>query len=310
MTGLAARLLYLCALLVGRLPWPWLWRIGDWFAARNLAADRRESKVTACNLRLAFPGLDGDEHAALKRAVLHGTARQALETVRLWARPGSHNLERLVVQEHGGEHLDAAIAAGRGVIVAAPHFGNWELLNQWLAARTPLSILYAPPDSKVMEGFLQQVRADADRITQVRAEAAGVRQLLRSLRSGGVVGILPDQQPRAGEGEFAPFFGVPAATMTLMGRLAHRSGSSVLMAWCERLPDLGPGGRPRFAVHVRPAAAAVAAGDPRLAVAALNAEIERIVRRDPSQYQWTYKRYSMTPSGRGEDNPYWPECYR
>ena len=310
MTRIAARLLYLCAMAVGRLPWRWLRRAGDWLASRNLAADRRESRVTGCNLRLAFPDLDADGRAALKRSVMHSTARQALETLRLWTRPNRRNLDQLIVETHGAGHLDAAIAAGGGVIIAAPHFGNWELLNQWLAARTPLSILYAPPSSRVMEGFLQLVRADADQVTQVRAEAAGVRQLLRSLRAGGVVGILPDQQPRGGEGEFGPFFGVEALTMTLLGRLAHRSGATVLMAWCERLPGEGPDGRPRFALHVSPADPAVGAEDPCRAVAALNAEVERIARRDPAQYQWTYKRYSLRPSERGEDNPYWPECYR
>lgn len=310
MTRIAARLLYLCALAVGRLPWRWLGRAGDWLADRNLAADRRESRVTDCNLRLAFPELDAARRAALKRAVMHSTARQALETLRLWTRPNRLNLDQLIVETHGAEHLDAAIAAGDGVIIAAPHFGNWELLNQWLAARTPLSILYAPPSSKVMEGFLNLVRADAGQVTQVRAEAAGVRQLLRCLRAGGVVGILPDQQPRGGEGEFALFFGAEALTMTLLGRLAHRAGAPVLMAWCQRLPGEGPGGRPRFALHVSPADPAVGARDPGHAVAALNTEVERIARRDPVQYQWTYKRYSLRPSGRGEDNPYWPECYR
>src|SRR5690606_31482900 len=162
--------------------------------------NRRESKVTECNLRLAFPGMDPGERGELKHAVMHTTARQAMETVAIWSRTRRGNLDSLIVEMHGTRHLDEAIAAGRGVVLAAPHFGNWELLNPWLGARTPPSILYSPPSSKVMEGFLQLVRADEDRVTQVRAETAGVRQLLRYLRGGGVVGILPDQQPRGGEG--------------------------------------------------------------------------------------------------------------
>ena len=127
----------------------------------------------------------------------------------------------LIREEHGVDLFDAAIQAGRGVIVAAPHYGNWELLNQWLAAHTPLAILYAPPESAIGDAFLRQVRADdanASRVTQVRAEGPGVRQLFKLLKDGGVVGILPDQQPKQGDGEFAPFFGVPALTMTLLGR--------------------------------------------------------------------------------------------
>jgi KDO2-lipid IV(A) lauroyltransferase len=198
--------------------------------------------------------------------------------------------------------FDAALADPRGLIVAAPHMGNWELLNQWLAIKTPLAILYRPPESAFGEAFLRRVRANAGgQVEQVRAEAAGVRTLLKRLQRGGVVGILPDQQPKAGEGEFAPFFGKPALTMTLLGRLAARSGAQVLFAWCERLPGSSP---PRFALHIQAPPAAVADPDPQVAVAALNAGIEAIARRDFSQYQWTYKRYTLRPAESGEANPY------
>jgi KDO2-lipid IV(A) lauroyltransferase len=130
-----------------------------------------------------------------------------------------------------------------------------------------------------------------------------VRQLFKILKDGGVVGILPDQQPKQGDGEFAPFFDVPALTMTLLGRLANRTGAAVMFAYCERI-DGGREGRPAFALHIDAAPEAVADADPVLAVTALNSALERIARRDPSQYQWTYKRYTLRPSGRGEDNPY------
>ena len=195
---------------------------------------------------------------------------------------------------------DAAVICRR--VVAAPHMGNWELLNQWLAMKTPLAILYRPPESAIGEAFLRRVRANAGGdVEQVRAEAAGVRTLLKRLQKGGVVGILPDQQPKAGEGEFAPFFGKPALTMTLLGRLAQRSGAQVLLCWCERIPGTSP---PRFALHVEAAPEGVADADPQRAVAALNAGVEAIARRDFAQYQWTYKRYTLRPPGSGEENPY------
>ena len=199
------------------------------------------------------------------------------------------------------------IAAGRGVIVLAPHFGNWELLNQWLASRTPLAILYAPPESPVGDAFLQRVRAahgDPARVTQIRAEAAGARQLFKWLQAGGVVGILPDQQPKQGDGEFAPFFGRPALTMSLAGRLAARTGATVLVAWCERTGEDANG--PRFALHVESAPADVADRDVARSVAAINRAVEHVARRDPTQYQWTYKRFSIQPD---DTNPYWPDCY-
>ncbi len=301
MSTFAAHLLYVLAWAVARLPWPLLRAIADGMARLWIARDAREARVARRNLELIRPDLDPTAREALLVRILRTTARQALETLRLWTRPAARNLAD-IAEVHGEALFDAALAGDRGLIVAAPHMGNWELLNQWLAAKTPLAILYRPPESAIGEAFLRRVRANAGgQVEQVRAEAAGVRTLLKRLQRGGVVGILPDQQPKAGEGEFAPFFGKQALTMTLLGRLAHRSGARVLLCWCERLPGAGA---PRYAIHVTDAPEAVADADPARAVAALNAVIEAIARRDFGQYQWTYKRYTLRPPGSGEENPY------
>ncbi|HEY4583206.1 MAG TPA: lauroyl acyltransferase [Lysobacter sp.] len=306
MTRLLAALLHALACALARLPWRLLGAVADALAARMLRRGSREARVAARNLELAYPDLLPSERESLRLGVLRTTARQTLETLRLWTSPPARNLAR--IDEHiGAAHLDAAIAAGRGVIVLAPHYGNWELLNQWLASRTPLAILYAPPESLVMDAFLNRVRAaqgDTSRVTQIRAEAAGARQLFKWLQGGGVVGILPDQQPKQGDGEFAPFFGRTALTMSLAGRLAVRTGATVLLAWCERIGE--DAGGPRFALHVEPAPADVADRDVATSVAALNRAVEQVARRDPAQYQWTYKRFSIQPDG---GNPYWPDCY-
>ena len=298
MTDALARLLYFLAAALGRLPWLWLRALGDGVAWVWRWSGGREHRVAGRNLELAYPALPAPERAALQRAILRTTARQALETLRLWTRPHAENL-RMIRRSEGVALFDAAIAAGKGVIVAAPHYGNWELLNQWLAAHTELAILYRPPDSPLGEAFLRIVRADdGGRVTQIRAEAAGIRQLFKRLRDGGVVGILPDQQPKKGDGEFADFFGKPAYTMTLLSRLAERSGAAVLFAYCERIGEL------EFALRIEPAPAAIAADDTMVAVAALNAAVEGIARRDPAQYQWTYKRYTLQPGMNPYFNPY------
>ena len=301
MSELAAALLYALAWTVARLPWPLLRLLADGVARLWIATDAREARVARRNLELIRPDLDAAARAALLGEILRTTARQAFETVRLWTRSASRNLAD-IADVHGEALFDAALADSRGLIVAAPHMGNWELLNQWLAKKTALAILYRPPESAIGEAFLRRVRENAGGdVEQVRAEAAGVRTLLKRLQKGGVVGILPDQQPKAGEGEFAPFFGKSALTMTLLGRLAARSNARVLFAWCERLPGTSP---PRFALHVQAAPEAVDDADPARAVAALNAGIEAIARRDFAQYQWTYKRYTLRPLGSGEANPY------
>jgi len=133
---------------------------------------------------------------------------------------------------------------------------------------------------------------------QVRAEGAGVRTLYKRLQAGGTVGILPDQQPKQGDGEFAPFFGVPALTMVLLPRLAQRTGATVLFAFAERLPH-GAGFRVRF----RAAPDGIAAADLPTAVAALNRGVEECVQLAFEQYQWHYKRFQLRPDG--GTNPYW-----
>jgi len=300
---LVARLLYALAALVARLPWPWLRGLADAFAGVWLRRDGRSVKVVRRNIELAYPDLLPGQRPALVAAVLRATARQALETLRFWTRPHARNLS-LIRESQGVDLFDAAVASGKGVIVAAPHYGSWELLNQWLADRTPLAILYAPPDSGIGEAFLRRVRAahgDADRVTQVRAEGPAIRQLFKLLQGGGVAGILPDQQPKAGDGEFAPFFGIPALTMTLLSRLAQRTGATVLLGYCERIGETADG--PAFALRFEPVP------DAADGVAALNAAVERVARRDPAQYQWTYKRWSIPAPGNPLGNPYWPDCY-
>jgi len=297
-----AQLLFAMAWIAGRLPWWLLHALGDGIAALWRRLDAREARVARRNLELAFPWLPAPDRDRLQRRVLATTARQALETLRFWTRPHAGNLA-LIRECHGIERFDAAIAAGRGVIVAAPHYGNWELLNQWLAARTAIAVLYRPPESAVGEAFLQRARADGHgRVTQVPAEGPAVRQLVRVLKAGGVVGILPDQQPKAGEGVFAPFFGMQALTMALLPRLAARTGACVLLAYCERID--GDGAAPSFALHVDAAPDGIDGEDTLAGAAALNAGVEAVARRDPAQYQWTYKRYTLRPPGSGETNPY------
>lgn len=295
-----ARTLYALLWLIGRLPLRVAHALGAGIGSAARVIGLREARVSRRNLELCYPELSPAARDALLRASLRETGCTLVETARCWTRPAADTL-RLVREVDGGALFDAALASGRGVIVAAPHLGNWELLNQWLAHRTPIAIVYRPPRSAWMEALLRRARGHAN-VTQVRAEAAGVRQLFRVLKDGGCVGILPDQQPKRGDGEFAPFFGVQALTMTLLSRLAHKTGATVLFAYARRLPDGG------FRVCLRSAPPGIDAEDAARGVAALNAGVEACVREAPAQYQWSYKRFTMRPPPRdgaaSEPNPY------
>lgn len=293
-----AGLIHRLTALFTRLPWPVLRRLADGLAWLWMRLDARESKVTRRNLELAFAQLAADTRQQMHHQVMQATARQALETLYLWTHRPEANLARCLRQRHGQDQYDAAHRSGRGLIVIAPHHGNWEMLNQWLASRGPVAIVYAPPESAVGDAFLQRARGGHN-ITQIPAEGPAVRQMLKTLKAGGTVGILPDQQPKQGDGVFVPFFGIDALTMTLVNRLAARTGADLLYAWCERTGD-----GLQFDLHVEPAPAQLADADPVAATARLSADIEAIVRRNPTQYQWTYKRYTLRPEGSGQANPY------
>ncbi|MCE3003516.1 MAG: lipid A biosynthesis acyltransferase [Xanthomonadaceae bacterium] len=254
----------------------------------------REYRVAKKNVELCFPGLDAADRARFVDRSLSHTGRGLAELAWLWGGDPARALSTIRAV-HGRAHLDAALAGGRGVLLAAPHLGQWELLNLWLSTVAPLTILYRVPQRAEYEPLLVGARG-ALGAEAVRAEAAGVRLLFRRLKEGRLVGILPDQRPKGGEGVEAPFFGRPAMTMTLLCRMAHKSGAAVVFGFAERLPR-GEG----FALHFLPAEPAVADGDPATAVAAMNRGIEACVRLAPEQYQWTYKRFSFR--GDGDDGP-------
>lgn len=278
-------LLYLLLRLFGLLPLRVLHAIGAGIGRLSLALRSGTAHTTSVNLKLVKPALDEREHAALLRQVMEDSGRSATEIAKIWGNDAERALD--MVREVRGEALfDAALASGKGVIIAAPHLGCWELLNYWLCRKTPMAILYRPPRIAAIEGLLRKVRG-ALAPEQVRAEGAGVRTLYKRLAAGGTVGILPDQKPRAGEGEVAPFFGQNALTMVLLPRLAARTGATVLFAFAERLPR-GEG----YRIHLMPAPEGLADADLAVACRALNRGVEGCVELAFSQYQWHYKRYS------------------
>ena len=278
-------LLYLLLRLIGLLPLRVLHGVGALLGRLSLRLNGKTVQNTAVNIRITRPQLDAPARAALLRQVMIESGKSITEIAKIWGSDAERALD--LVREVRGEALfDAALAAGKGVIIAAPHLGCWELLNYWLCRKTPMAILYRPPRIAAVEGLLRKARG-ALAPEQVRAEGAGVRTLFKRLGAGGTVGILPDQKPREGEGQFAPFFGREALTMVLLPRLAARTGATVLYAFAERLPQ-GAG----YRIHLLPAPQGLADADLAVACTALNQGVQDCVELAFAQYQWQYKRYS------------------
>ena len=195
------------------------------------------------------------------------------------------------VRWEGEERIAAARAIGRGVVFLTPHLGCFEVTAQAYGARFgPVTVLYRPARKPWLRELVDTAR-NRPNLSAAPANLAGVRQMLRALRAGEAVGLLPDQVPPQGLGVWAPFFGSPAYTMTLPGRLAQQTGAPVLLIWGERLPR-GRGYCIRVSDWV-----GTQATDPGAAAAELNANMESMVRACPGQYLWGYARYKQPREG-------------
>ncbi len=192
-------------------------------------------------------------------------------------------------QVHNWQIAQTAIDSGRGVIFLTPHLGCFEIIAQVIASRSPLTALYRPPRMAMLEPLLQKAR-ERSGLTLAPANMSGVRTLLKTLRKGGSVGLLPDQVPSAGEGVWTSFFGKPAYTMTLPAKLAQMSGAVIILSYAERLP-YGKGYSVHFVSFDQPLI-----GTPEQQAGLLNAAMENLIARCPSQYFWSYNRYKGTPS--------------
>jgi Kdo2-lipid IVA lauroyltransferase/acyltransferase len=288
-------LLFNAARLLGRLPLPWLQALGAAMGRLMVAVNSRETHIARRNLGLIQPDLNDSARAQNLKALMRSTGQGVLETLAIWTRPRPAVLA-LVQEVQGQAYLDAALAKGRGVILAVPHYGNWELLIAYMAARGPFSLVYRVPAKAGMAVFLNRARA-GENVRLVPAEASAMRPLLRALQSGEVIGITPDQQPRMGAGEFVHFFGRPALTLSLIAKLAQRANAPVLFAFSERVA----GG---FRIVFEAEEPALQNPDMKIALQAMNDRVQAIAERDFRQYQWTYKRFSIRQDPLHVKNPY------
>jgi KDO2-lipid IV(A) lauroyltransferase len=210
-----------------------------------------------------------------------------------WALFRSGDAIGLVRRLHGWEHVERLRAGERPIIFVTPHLGSYDVAGRYLWSRLPILAMYRPHKIGWIDALLREGRnvgAAPDGTNVAPANLAGVRMVLKHLRRGGCTVVLPDQVPGLGEGEWAEFFGRPAYTMTLLGRLQEASGAALVFCFAERLAR-GEG----FEIHFLPHEEALPAD--RLAAARrVNEMVERLVRACPMQYLWGYNRFKR-PAG-------------
>ena len=233
---------------------------------------------------LANVALAGYPFGAVRAAVAHA-GRMVTELPRLWlGAPMPCRLE-------GEACVEAAYAAGKGIVYLTPHQGCFELSAQaaarrFSAERGPITVLYRPARQAWLAKVMETAR-NRPGMLAVPTTLAGVRQMIKALRRGEAVGLLPDQVPPDGQGLWSPFFGRDAYTMTLAARLVQQTGASVIVARCERKP-WGRG----YALYLEELPVPLS-DSLETAVLQLNQAMEQTIRQCPSQYLWGYARYKQ-----------------
>ena len=258
------------------------------WAIRTLSV--RNRKTIHRNLELCFPNLSHEQHDKLFRQNFLEIGKNITELAAFWFWP-EDRVCKLVKEEVGRDDLEYARSLGKGVIFASPHFGAWELSGLMLSTQATLHIMYRPNRNTDLdaltiasrERFGGQCRATTKR---------GISQLVRGLKKNESIGVLPDQEPAQDHGVFAPFFGVPAYTMTFISNLARKTGAPVIFAVAQRMPK-GQG----YRMHYIKPDDDLYHEDPARAAAALNKCVEQCVEIAPAQYMWNYKRLRKSPPG-------------
>lgn len=288
MPSLKFRVVLLVMQLFAALPWPWLRALGRLLGWVFWRFDTREKQVTAANIALCLPELDAAQREQLARASLVDFGQTVLEMPKLWLSPSSA-VEAQIKEVEGEDLMLRHLSHRRGVMLLAPHHGNWEVAGIYLAEHYGITTMYLPSQSAEIEALVRNARS-RNGAKLVPADASGVRGLFKTLKQGGLVGVLPDQVPTQGA-EFAPFFGQSALTMTLVSNLLQKTAARAVMCVALRLPEGG------FKLVFTEADEGIYASDLQQSLLGLNRSIEAVVRVSPEQYQWEYKRFKRQPAG-------------
>lgn len=272
--------------LLGQLPWNtllWLGR-GVGHLAWRLAKSR--SHIARTNIRLCFPELSAAEQEALAKASVISTGEALLEMAGAFCNHRIDLGKRLEIV--GLEHVDQVRASGRGVLLLGMHFNTLDVGTRLLGQATDFSAVYRPNDNPVLDRFIREGRG---RHVRHSIERSDIRTLVRLLKNGEAVWYAPDQDYGIKHAVYAPFFGVPAATITATPRLVKMSGAAVIPTAHYRLP----GGR--YRIEFGAPLEDYPSGDDLVDATRLNAVIEEYVRKLPEQYLWVHRRFKHQADG-------------
>lgn len=288
MINLADEISVLALRCLGKLPIPLVHTLGAWAGSAFALLPTDTKRVTEININLCFADESEPFRKSLVMSSLRETVITAFEMGPMWAGNTQEILAR-ILSVTGEELIKEAYAQGRGILLLAPHLGNWEVIGYYLSTHYDFTAMYQPGDLPKLSDLILNARKQL-KATLVPTDKSGVMALFKRLKKNKLIGILPDQKPDRASGVLAPFFGVEALTQTLGPKLAAQARSAVVGGVCFRDRDAGG-----YRIHFFPVDPEVTNEDLSVACAAMNRSIEQWVRMHPEQYQWEYKRFGKRP---------------
>ena len=272
---------------VARLPLAWVYAIGSGVGHIMYRVGSSRRHVTETNIRLCFPELHEDDRDALVRRVFQQLGIGAMEIMIPWLNPCRDLGDRFTVE--GQEHLDDALAEGRGVILVGGHFAVMDAIAKRLAECGPIDVMYRFNKNPAWEWL--QVRGRKHFFDGV-IEREDIRQTLKRLKRGRAIWYAADQDYGAKHSVFAPFFGIQAATIVATSRFAKLNGSPVL--FLRQTRDLEAR---TWTIAFSPVLEGFPSGDDLADATRMNALLEAEIRRFPDQYLWLHRRFKTRPEG-------------
>jgi KDO2-lipid IV(A) lauroyltransferase len=273
--------------MLARLPTRWLLAAGAAFSAAASPFLRERRHVIARNLEICFPEVDAQQRESLRREATREMGRMLGEFALGWFAT-DRKLARLDVSIEGLHHLEAARRQGRGVLLVGGHFSHLELCARLISRQIRIAGMYRHMDSEVFETMVLRARLAYADAMFAKDE---LRATVKYLKRGGTVWYAPDQDMRGKDSVFAPFFGIPASTITATHHLARLSGAAVMPFFHRRTPGSS------YVLRLEAPLEDFPGNDVIADTARVNAAVERMAREAPAQYLWAHKRFKTRPPG-------------
>ncbi|WP_087717787.1 LpxL/LpxP family Kdo(2)-lipid IV(A) lauroyl/palmitoleoyl acyltransferase [Salinicola salarius] len=269
------------------LPWRLKLALGRGIGLLTWKLAKRRRHITDTNLALCFPELDDRQRAALVRKTFIANGIGILETATGWCRDPEHLRHRVTFK--GTEHMERAMAQGKGALIIGIHFSTLDLGGALHSLFFPADVVYRPHDNPVFEDFMTRARRG---IFGAAIDRHDLRGVVRRIKSGHAVWYSPDQDFGREVSVFAPFFGIPAASIKLTAKIARMTGAPVMPLMFHRNPD-----DRTYTLEYLPPLENFPSGDDVADAAQVNAFIEQAIRRHPEQYLWLHRRFKTRPPG-------------